>query len=660
MDHEEENSTAEVLNSGEESVQNDDSISEVTGDGETVNEKNPKAIDNNNSVDIASDAFVWVGPKRPTKNTVWKSWGFKRFSKNKVDYDKVYCKLCNHSVNYKGSSTNMKTHLNTKHKNDVTEIDVTQPRASQFFEDKQPRKQKYPKHHPINKKARAALVKWFCKRDRPFRMTEDPEFSEFCAILDPKFDLPSKQTVTRDMEATYKVEKAKLIQKLKKVHFLHGTNDGGSAINGEAFVSNTVHYVDPDTWKLEHAILGCTVMEEAHSAVNYRDHIDATEEVFEIKGKVIGYTTDNENKMHSAFRNDERNGCIAHIQSKTMEKAVAAVNCISLVRKKMRKLARLGKFPKFKYALKEAQKSRELPQRKILQEVKTRFTSTLTMCHSVMSFDLQKSKEEILQKAKINREAINDALDKVGTKKAKKLKLKESEVEMIIATANVLEPICDMLTMLGGEKFVTGSIVLPYMKKVVYLIRVEETDPKFIVDFKNFIIRDFLQRCRENLNFDLLKKATFLDPRFKSMKSIDQSQLEELKEEIKFELASLAGQDQVETKENPKKESKKRKRISLESDDEEDNDDFTVAKELEKYINEPKLHEDSDPLLDFWKIKKTKYPRLSILAKKYLSVQATSTPSERIFSKMGNVVNKKRNRITSAHTNETIFLSDRL
>ena len=176
-------------------------------------------------------------------------------------------------------------------------------------------------------------------------------------------------------------------------------------------------------------------------------------------------------------------------------------------------MAKLGKFPKFKYALEEAQKTKGLPNRKVLQEVKTRFTSTLTMFHSVMSFDHKKSSEENLKKAKDNMDAINSALKQVNTKKAKKLILSNIDIEMIVAAAKVLKPICDMLTMLGGDKYVTGSIVLPYMKKVIYLSRVEETDPNFIVELKRFIIRDFLKRCKENINFDLLKKATFLNPR---------------------------------------------------------------------------------------------------------------------------------------------------
>ena len=140
-------------------------------------------------------------------------------------------------------------------------------------------------------------------------------------------------------------------------------------------------------------------MTEKHTAKNYRDHVDVIESEYGIRGKVTGYTTDNENKMHKAFEKDERNGCIAHIQSKTMEKAVNAVSCIAVVRKKLRKIAKLNKFSKLKYALDAAaQKKKKLPQRKVLQEVKTRFTSTQTMLHSVMSYDDNKSREEIHNK----------------------------------------------------------------------------------------------------------------------------------------------------------------------------------------------------------------------------------------------------------------------
>ena len=616
-------------------------------------------LDSNKEDDVE---FEWVGTRKKSNSDVWLHWGFKKYVNTAVNYDKVFCKICGSGIKYSGSSTNMRFHLNTKHPSWVgKKEDVTQPKASDYIG--QPRKHKYPKSHPINKTTRDVLVKWFCKRDRPFLMAEDPEFQEFCQILDPKYELPSRTTVTKRMEEIYLVEKEKLTKKLERVDYLSGTNDGGSATNGQSFVTNTIHYVDPDTWTLEHATLGCTVMKKAHTAVNYREHVNNTEEQFSVKGKVKDYTTDNETKMHAAFKEDERNGCIAHIQSKTMEKAVKSVNTIRILRKKIVKVARLARFSKFKYALVEAQKNKNLPQRCVLQEVKTRFTSTLTMLHSVMSFDDENSKEETRKKAKLNIEAINTALAAVGTKKSKTLIISESDGEKVVATANVLQPICFMLTMLGGDKYVTGSIVLPYMKKVVSLLTVEDTDPQFIVELKSFIRKDFLQRCRENLNFDILRKATLFDPRYKSMKSIDPTQKEQLLVDIEIELEAMECPQKRKNDpvvDNIQTSKKKLKRLVLESDDESEYEDFTVKQELNKYLNDSKLAEESDPLTDYWKKKKDIYPRLANLAKRYLCVQATSTPSERVFSKMNNIVTKKRNRITPNHTNESIFLAGRL
>ena len=46
------------------------------------------------------------------------------------------------------------------------------------------------------------------------------------------------------------------------------------------------------------------------------------------------------------------------------------------------------------------------------------------------------------------------------------------------------------------------------------------------------------------------------------------------------------------------------------------------------------------------------------LARKYLSVQATSTPAERVMSAMGIILEKKRQRMTGDLFNEIMFMSD--
>ena len=80
-----------------------------------------------------------------------------------------------------------------------------------------------------------------------------------------------------------------------------------------------------------------------------------------------------------------------------------------------------------------------------------------------------------------------------------------------------------------------------------------------------------------------------------------------------------------------------------------------VDQELDCYLKEPVVMEKID-VFQWWKEKKIQYPSLYQLATKYLCIPATSVPSERIFSKAGEIMSKKRNRISVKHMNNLIFL----
>ncbi len=51
---------------------------------------------------------------------------------------------------------------------------------------------------------------------------------------------------------------------------------------------------------------------------------------------------------------------------------------------------------------------------------------------------------------------------------------------------------------------------------------------------------------------------------------------------------------------------------------------------------------NNDPL-NWWHINEKRYSVLAVMAKYYLSIPATSSPSERVFSKAGSIENEKRN-----------------
>lgn len=83
-----------------------------------------------------------------------------------------------------------------------------------------------------------------------------------------------------------------------------------------------------------------------------------------------------------------------------------------------------------------------------------------------------------------------------------------------------------------------------------------------------------------------------------------------------------------------------------------------IIVELDKYsyLNEP-LHPRTEDPLEWWSLNKNVYPILFEIMKQRFCIQATSVPSERIFSKAGQVVTERRNRLGSSKINEIVFLN---
>lgn len=81
----------------------------------------------------------------------------------------------------------------------------------------------------------------------------------------------------------------------------------------------------------------------------------------------------------------------------------------------------------------------------------------------------------------------------------------------------------------------------------------------------------------------------------------------------------------------------------------------SVEDELDQYLSETPLPRDQSPLV-WWKLNSERFPNLARVAKVFLHIQATSTPSERVFSTAGNTVTKLRSCLKPKNVDALVFL----
>jgi hypothetical protein len=73
------------------------------------------------------------------------------------------------------------------------------------------------------------------------------------------------------------------------------------------------------------------------------------------------------------------------------------------------------------------------------------------------------------------------------------------------------------------------------------------------------------------------------------------------------------------------------------------------------------IHSERSPdPLSWWKIKASVYPRLIKVMTGRLCIVATSVPSERVFSKTGQIITERRNRISPLKARQLAFLNANL
>lgn len=284
----------------------------------------------------------------------------------------------------------------------------------------------------------------------------------------------------------------------------------------------------------------------------------------------------------------------------------------------------------------------------------------------------------------------NDIDSKKDGYRLTEIMLTKDEWELLANLCEILEGFAEATTYLGASKYVTHSIMNPLLKEIKKRVKpenirisdvnnleeltdvFEEEEEGEQAEYENiqgrrlnlnepFRTTKILEKVKLNLYNAMelywpkeegkLLISALLDPRIKSLGFIDNEEVcNEAKELLKDKFNQLKSDSLLTTSTThstlPSGSSSLFsifKRNSLQDN------------EITAYFSLPELDFDLDPFT-WWYDHKEQFPILSKLARIYLPIPATSTPSERLFSSAGNLLTAKRTRLNPELFHRIMFL----
>ncbi|XP_038141858.1 zinc finger BED domain-containing protein 4-like [Cyprinodon tularosa] len=228
------------------------------------------------------------------------------------------------------------------------------------------------------------------------------------------------------------------------------------------------------------------------------------------------------------------------------------------------------------------------------------------------------------------------------------------DYEIIEESLPVLFPFFQATSELSEEKRVSISKVIPLMNMLHHAVLTKMANIKN--DVARLLSENLLRRVKEQVSniesLSVMTMATLLDPRFKTLGFLSQSKAQEAVRRLKAECSTLiASNEGVQLQESGDAGEGASRSCELWSlldttvDQKRHSSNATADAivEVERYLAEKNLRRHEDPLV-YWHTQKHVHPHLYCMALKFLCSPASSVPCERVFSKAGEVICRRRNR----------------
>jgi len=228
-----------------------------------------------------------------------------------------------------------------------------------------------------------------------------------------------------------------------------------------------------------------------------------------------------------------------------------------------------------------------------------------------------------------------------------------------------LRPFMDVTTLMSGATYPTVSMILPVLDGLKDILRSTTGG----LD----VLRDVFVRLLEDRFGDVfadpeLCAATVIDPRFKIAPFDGQDRhqrallcTEQVMETVAAVVTATPSPSPQPTASSSEAMLSIWSKIDINSaaPAASGRSQESIRHELELYVADPTIDHNQCPLR-WWAANNKTYPLVAEVARHLLAIPATSVASERLFSKAGDVITKKRNQLAPTKADHLVFLMDNL
>uniref|UniRef100_A0A9J7X3Z0 HAT C-terminal dimerisation domain-containing protein n=1 Tax=Cyprinus carpio carpio TaxID=630221 RepID=A0A9J7X3Z0_CYPCA len=486
----------------------------------------------------------------------------------------------------------------------------------------------------------------------PFNTVEKAAFKSMLQKFDKQYELPGKTYFSETaVPKMYSRVKTSIKSELLNVDYFSATADMWSSVNMTPYMSLTVHYLSME-WILKSRCLETVFMPENHTSDNISDALrHAFEEWSLDKNKLACITTDNGANIVAAVKklNWPWLNCFGHNLHLAVTNAMASVKdrtaramglCHTLVSTfsqswlKRRDLAK-------------AQAELQIPQHGLILDCATRWGTK------------QKMVERVLEQIPAIRRVLDD-------RRHQHLNPSWQDIAVLESVNAALKPAAEFTDLLSGESYVTVSSVKPVLKLLTEdMLKPSNEDTTLTSDIKQKMCSVLQGKYEPAALQKLLAKACCLDPRYRgdhiNITETKSALIEEMvgvEDEETAASASVVGDDGQAVV--PPAAKKKTLGDLLKSRTTSASAPIPkrarADNELTRYLHEECIDSNANPL-SWWRDNQSRFPLLSKVARKYMCICATSTPSERVFSAAGNIVTPVRSSLKPHKVNMLVFLA---